>query len=211
MYFLLVHAAWAVCDDPIFSVIAAPPSTDERHGVATGTGALNGKPVVGGRFSLDSDQPVAVWRRVLVESANQDDWVPERFGYEFSEWIDGQHMYQRFNIGFLANTIHIHRQLVVAVSSGDVGGRFRTCWKRVDPTPHMARITAWVVPDVTWERASTGWWEVTPKPDGTAVINYQWWAESTAMPTAIIRAGLSSTLPDLLDAFEARVRLLAGK
>ena len=152
--------------------------------------------------------PPSVWKNVLLHAENQDDWVPKQFGYEFSEWIDREHMYLRFNIGFLANTIHIKRQLVVQVSSGDVGDRFRTCWKMVDPTPHMSRITAWISPDVNWERASTGWWEVTPKSDGGALINYQWWAETGAMPTAIMRAGISGTLPDLLDAFEARVKSL---
>lgn len=206
--FLLLSPAWAICDDPIFSIIPAPPPTDERHGVATGMGTLSGKDVLGGRFSLDSALPPSVWKNVLLHAENQDEWVPKQFGYEFSEWIDREHMYLRFNIGFLANTIHVKRQLVVQVASGDVGDRFRTCWKMVDPTPHMSRITAWISPDVNWERASTGWWEVTPKSDGGALINYQWWAETGAMPTAIMRAGISGTLPDLLDAFEARVKSL---
>ncbi|MDP2315814.1 MAG: hypothetical protein Q8P41_23155 [Pseudomonadota bacterium] len=204
---LLAHAPAfaAVCDNAIFAVIPAPPPVDDRHGVATGTGTYEGKSMVGGRFSLDSASSPEVWRSVLLAAETQDEWMPARFGYERVERIDAEHMYLRFDIGFIANTVHVKRQLVVATSSGAVGDRFRTCWHMVDPAPFMAKIAAFIVPDMDWERASTGWWEVTPKPGGGAVINYQWWAETGKIPNVLLRYGISNTLPDLLDAFEVRV------
>lgn len=208
---LAAAPALAVCDDPIFSIIPAPEATPTASGVATGAGTLEGKSVVGGRFSIDSAYSPAVWRKVLLEAENQDEWVPKRFGYEFSEWIDRDYMYMRFDIGFLMDSVHIQRQLVVRVTSGDVADRFRTCWRMVDPTPHMSRIQAWVAPDIDWERASTGWWEVTPQSDGTAIVNYQWWAESGRIPGAIQRFGISKTLPDLLRAFEERVAAVSKR
>lgn len=200
-----------VCDEPLFAVIPPPPADDEGQGVATGTSTLDGKSAVGGRFSLDSRHPPDAWRKVLLEVESQDEWVPKRFGYELAEWIDPEHMYMRFDIGFLANSVHVRRQLVVRVTSGDVGDRFRTCWRMIDPTPHLPRIQAWVAEDVTWERASMGWWEVTPQRDERALVHYQWWAETGKIPVAIQRFGLSRTIPDLMRAFEARVGEIAGK
>lgn len=208
---LAAPAHATVCDDALFAVIPPPAPTDGGQGVATGTSTLDGKEVVGGRFSIDSAHPVDAWRKVLLEVESQDEWVPERFGYEIAEWIDAEYMYMRFDIGFLANSIHVRRQLVVRVTSGEVGGRFRTCWRMVDPAPHLPKIQGRVAADVDWERASTGWWEVTPEPDGTAVVHYQWWAESGKIPTSIQRFGLTRTIPDLMRAFEARVAQIAGR
>lgn len=201
------HAA--VCDDPLFAVLAAPTPGKDGVGVVTGTGTLDGKEVVGGRFSLDSAWTPAVWRTVLLDTESQDEWVPKRFGYVVSDRIDAEHMYMRFDLAFLMNSVHVERQLVVRVTSGDVADRFRTCWRMVDPAPHMAAIGAKVAPDIDWERASTGWWEVTPQPDGTALVNYQWWTDPGKVPAAIQRWGASRTLPDLLRAFEARVASLS--
>ena len=206
---LLASARAAVCDHPLFSIIAAPPPTDDRHGVATGSGTLDGKDMLGGRFSLDSAAPFETWRTVLLQADNQDEWVPKRFGYEISDWIDREHMYLRFDIGFLANAVHVKRQLVVAVANGVVGDRFRTCWRMIDPTPFLPRIADKVSPDVAWERAATGWWELTPKPGGGVVVNYQWWAETSMVPSSLVKLGIRTTLPDLLDAFEERVIALA--
>lgn len=206
-----VAPAFAVCDDPVFSLIPAPAPSGSDPGIATGTGALDGKEAVGGRFSLDSAYAPATWRKVLLEVDNQDVWVPKRFGYQVAEWIDPQFVYMRFDLGFLGNSIHVERQIVARVTSGDVGDRFRTCWRMVDPAPHLAKIQGMIAADVDWERASAGWWEVTPQPDGTALVNYQWWAETGKIPVAIQKFGLSRALPDLLRAFEARVAELSGK
>jgi hypothetical protein len=75
----------------------------------------------------------------------------------------------------------------------------------IDPAPYMARIQSLVAADVDWERASAGWWEVTPQPGGGSLVNYQWWTEVGRIPTTIQRFGMSHTLPDLLDAFDERV------
>ncbi|MDP2306043.1 MAG: hypothetical protein Q8P18_08445 [Pseudomonadota bacterium] len=194
-----------VCDDPLFLTIEAPPPVDDRHGVATGTGTYSGKSMVGGRFSLESTHSPDVWRTVLLAADTQDEWMPKRFGYELVENIDAEHMYLRFDIGFLANSVHVKRQIVVTSTSGMVGDRFRTCWRMTDPTPYLAQISHLVSPDIDWERTSTGWWEVTPTPSGGAIINYQWWAETGKIPNVVLRYGLSNTLPDLLDAFDERV------
>ncbi|MFN7145148.1 MAG: hypothetical protein ACK4YP_15330 [Myxococcota bacterium] len=198
-----------VCDDPLFALLAAPPPEKDGVGVVTGAGTLDGKAVVGGRFSIASAHTPRVWRQVLLDAESQDEWVPKRFGYVVSDRIDADHMYMRFDLAFLMNSVHVQRQLVVRVTSGDVGDRFRTCWRMVDPGPHLATIGAKAAPDIDWERASTGWWEVTPQPDGTALVNYQWWAESGKVPAALQRWGASRTLPDLLRAFEARVASLS--
>jgi hypothetical protein len=202
---LVAPAVAGVCDDAIFATIAAPPPVDDRHGVATGTAKLDGKDMVGGRFSLDSDRSPEAWKKVLLAAADQDDWMPKRFGYERVEAIDADHMYLRFDIGFLANSVHVKRQIVVTTTSGMVGDKFRTCWRMTDPTPYLPRIAHLVSPDIDWERTSTGWWEVTPKPGGGAIINYQWWAETGKIPNVVLRYGLSNTLPELLDAFDVRV------
>lgn len=206
---LVAPARADVCDDPIFSTIAAPPPVEKRHGVATGTATFDGKSMVGGRFSLDSAQSPAVWKKVLLSADDQDDWMPKRFGYERIESIDADHMYLRFDIGFLAGTVHVKRQIVVTTTKGMVGDRFRSCWRMTDPAPYLARIPHLVSPDIEWERTSTGWWEVTPKPDGGSIVNYQWWAETGKIPNVVLRYGLSNTLPDLLDAFDERVALVS--
>jgi len=206
---LLPSVRAGVCDDALFSVIAAPTATPTEPGVATGTGTLDGKDAVGGRFSLDSAYAPAAWRAVLLDVTSQDEWVPKRFGYQVAEWIDAQNVYMRFDLGFLGDTVHVQRQLVARVASGDAGANFRTCWRMVDPSPFLPRIQGMVAADVDWERASAGWWEVTPQPDGTALVNYQWWAESGKIPVALQRFGLSRALPDLLRAFEARVATIA--
>ena len=74
----------------------------------------------------------------------------------------------------------------------------------------MSRIPS-VNQDVTWERSSAGWWEVSPRPAGGSLVTYQWWTEVSAMPVAIMRYGMSRTLPDLMDAFDTRVGQVSSR
>ncbi len=208
---VLAGPALAVCADPIFSLLPPPPPDGDDPGVVTGRSTFEGNAVVGGRFSLDSAHVPSAWREVLLDVESQDEWVPKKFGYQAVERIDAEHVYMRFDIGFLMNAVHVERQLVVRLESGDVGGNFRTCWRMVDPAPFLPGLQGKVAPDVDWERSTTGWWEVTPQPDGTALVNYQWWSESGRVPAAIQRFGISRTLPDLLRAYEARIASVVGK
>jgi hypothetical protein len=208
---LVVAPAFAACDDPIFAVIAPPAPDASGHGVATGAGTMDGKDVVGGRFSLTSAQPLAAWKDVLAHAENQDEWVPRRFGYEDARLLDGDHMYLRFDIGLIMDSVHIQRQLVVQLASGMAGDAYRTCWRMIDPSPWMSRLQGIVAEGVDWERASTGWWEATPLPGGGTLVNYQWWTEVGRIPAVLQRFGMSHTLPDLLDAFEVRVAAMGAR
>lgn len=204
MLLLVASLARAACEEPVFAFLPPPPLDERGRGVATGTALHDGAKVVGGRFALASRHPVEVWRTVLTEVDAQDEWLPERFGYEEAEWLDPSHMYMRFDIGFLFGSVRVRRQLVVEVLTDDAPGRFRTCWRMVDPAPWL-QLAAPYVADVPWERAITGWWEVTGQPDGTTLVGHQWWADSGRVPRSIVRFGITRTLPDLLQAFEARV------
>ncbi len=206
---LLVAAAHA-CDQQVFQTIASPLPDDSGHGVTTGTATVDGMDVVGGNFTRYSAYSVADWEPVLKDAGSQDDWVPDRFGYDKSENIDSSHMYLSFDIGFMFDAVHIKRQLVAQVQNVDHGDHFDSCWWMVDPAPYMASITQWVT-DATWERKMMGRWEVTNRPGGGSLVSYQWWAESGKIPTGIQRYAVSQTIPDLLDAFEERVASLHKK
>ena len=211
MILLLATAHAGSCDLPIFSKIAAPTPDAKGQGVATGEGTLDGKAAIGGRFVRQSAVGLDAWKKVLTTPDNQDEWVPDRFGYERSERIDASHLYLLFDIGLVWGQVHIKRQLVVEYHEEPTATGIRTCWKMVDPTPWMGRISAWVQPDVDWENASTGWWEATPTPTGTTV-GYQWWTVVGQIPGAVQQFGMRNTIPDLLAAFDARAAAIqAGK
>jgi hypothetical protein len=203
MLLLLASAHAASCDQAIFSKIAAPTPDSAGRGAATGEGTLDGQAAVGGRFVHQSRVGYAAWKKVLTTPDDQDEWVPDRFGYERAERIDASHLYLLFDIGLLWGRVHIKRQLVVEYHEEATATGIRTCWKMVDPTPWSARIAAWTTPDVEWERASTGWWEATPTATGTTV-GYQWWTVVGQIPASVQQFGMRSTLPDLLDAFDDR-------
>lgn len=200
---LFVPSTYA-CDQAVFQTIAPPTPDGSGHGIATGTAAVDGMDVVGGNFTRYSAFTVADWQRVLRDAGSQDDWVPDRFGYDRSEYIDTSHMYLSFDIGFMFDAVHVKRQLVAQVQNVDHGDRFDSCWWMIDPTPYMSQITQWTS-DATWERKMMGRWEVSARPSGGSLVSYQWWAESGKIPTAIQRYAVSRTIPDLLDAFEERV------
>lgn len=206
---LLLVASASACDQPIFSSIAPPPVEEDGRGVATGEYNWDGRRMVGARLVKVSSYPVSAWKPVLAHGETQDDWMPAQFGYEDATLLDSSHMYLRFDIGFLMNAVRVQRQLVVQLQSSTRGEEYRTCWQMVDPTPFDAQIAA-LKTDAAWERSSAGWWEVTPRPEGGSLVTYQWWTEVSAMPVAIMRYGMSRTLPDLMDAFEARVGKVSG-
>lgn len=207
---LLVVAAAHACDQNVFRTIAAPVPDSSGHGVATGTASVDGMDVVGGNFTRYSAYTVADWEPVLKDASSQDEWVPDRFGYDRSENIDATHMYLSFDIGFMFDAVHIKRQLVAQVQNVDHGDHFDSCWWMVDPAPFMASITQWST-DAAWERKMLGRWEVTNRAEGGSLVSYQWWAESGKIPTSIQRYAISKTIPDLLDTFEEHVGALRKK
>lgn len=206
---LLVTAALA-CDQAVFNSIPAPEPDGNGHGIATGTASVDGKDVVGGNFTIYSPYPQEVWARVLADADSQDVWVPKKFGYNRSDRIDGDHMYMSFDLAFLFDSVHVNRQLVVRVQNDRKSGAARSCWWMVDPAPFMEKIAPWVS-EAAWERAMFGRWTITPTADGRQLVSYQWWAEKGRVPAAVQRYAIGRTLPDLLDAFNERVRQLAGK
>lgn len=210
MLTLVVMSAWAApCDFPIFSTLSAPSVDDAGHGVSTGESSLDGAPAVGGRFAYRSTAPTSAWISVLEAADTQDEWVPRRFGYERAERIDASHMYLLIDIGLVWGKLHVRRQLVVATEDGLVGDTFRSCWRMVDAGPFASRIAAWVQPDVEWEKASVGWWEVHADGTGTTV-GYQWWTQVGQIPAGIQTWGMRNTIPDLIAAFDARAADVAA-
>lgn len=195
------------CDDAAFAALAEPPFTGTKKGVVTGETTLDGRPVIGVRFAMPSTTPISAWKQALSEVDKQDEWVPDQFGYEYNTWIDPQHMYLRFDVGLLFGAVHVRRQLVAVIREVSTTSSYTTCWKMVDPAP-FATKTAAVVTDADWERASAGWWSVR-QAEGSVVVGYQWWTEIGRMPTSVMKYGMTTTLPDLMDAFEARARSLA--
>ena len=210
---LLVTAAFALaCDQAVFSQIATPVPDGDGHGVATGTTTFEGKGVVGGNFSIYSPYSAEQWRTVLMDAENQDVWVPKRFGYQKSNRIDRDHFYLAFDLAFLYDAVHVQRQLVVQVQNDQKDSTVRSCWWMVDPTPFHSTIASkgWTS-DAEWERAMMGRWTVTPQADGRSLVSYQWWTEEGKVPSPILRYAVGRTLPDLLDAFNERVRQISGK
>ena len=206
MLVLIVSAAFG-CDDAVFRTLAAPPIPKSGKSSVTGDSTIDGARVIGARFTMDSDVPVSGWRGALSNPERQDDWVPERFGYDLVEKVDDTHMYLQVNVGFLFGAVQIRRQLVAELASQATGSRFVTCWRRVNPDPYKAGL-AGMVSDATWQDPSAGWWSVEPFGSGT-VVGYQWWTLAAGLPTAVVKFGATQTLPDLMDAFEAQARSLA--
>ena len=210
MFYLLVTAALASCDLPVFRTLPAPAAPATGHGVVTGEASHQGLPVVGGHFSRRSAHPVSAWKVVLADPGSQDQWLPAQFGYDASEVIDPEHVYLAIDLSFLGDVFRVRRQLVVEVHNEDTPTGFQSCWWMVDPVPFYDRIAAWRS-DAEWERAMLGRWEVRPDPAGGTVVEYQWWAQQGKVPTSIMRYAVSRTLPDLLDAFDRRVGEKRGR
>ncbi|MSQ00831.1 MAG: hypothetical protein EXR71_02935 [Myxococcales bacterium] len=206
MIALIVGVALA-CQDAVFRTLDAPPIPRSGKASVTGDSTIDGARVIGARFTMVSDVPVAAWRSALSNPERQDDWVPERFGYDLVEKVDDTHMYLQVNVGFLFGAVNIRRQLVAELASQDTGSRFVTCWRRVNPDPYRAQLGA-MVSDATWQDPSAGWWSVEPAGSQT-VVGYQWWTLAAGLPTAVVKFGATQTLPDLMDAFEAQARRLA--
>jgi len=206
---LLALASFALaCDDAVFRALTAPTLPDAGKRVVTGDATMTGEAMIGARFVMRSDVPIEAWRSALSNPERQDDWMPDRFGYDRVEAVDASHMYLQVNVGFLFGAVKLRRQLVAEVASATEGERFVTCWRQVDPAPYSARLTAWPS-DAEWQQESAGWWSVEPLPGGGTAVGHQWWTRAAGLPAAIVKYGASQTLPDLIDAFEARARLLA--
>ena len=205
---LILSAAVAMaCDDAVFRALPEPAIPEGGKGVITGDASMNGAAVVGARFEMHSDVSLAVWKRILHDAELQDEWLPERFGYDLVERIDPRHMYLQVDVGFLFGAVHIRRQLVAEIREVEGGGAFTSCWSMVDHQPFAAEL-ARLQNDADWERASAGWWNVRPSGSG-GDIGYQWWTEAGHVPSGLLKYGATQTLPALLDAFETRARALA--
>lgn len=209
MLLLSTMAMAAICDAAIFSKIPQPALDASGGGINTGESTWEGKTMVGARIVRTSKYSVAAWAPVLKHGELQDEWLPSEFGYEEAAMLDYNHMYLRFDIGFLMNAVRVQRQIVVELQEGMVGSNYQTCWKMVDPTPYMTKLQGMMVEGMDWEKSSMGWWEVVPSGTGS-VVTYQWWAELGAIPSSVMRYGASQTLPSLLAAFETRVGALSG-
>ena len=125
MLLLLVATTWA-CDQPIFASIPAPELNSDGRGGATGEYSWDGRRMVGARLSRTSPYPVSAWKPVLAHGETQDEWMPAQFGYQEATLLDANHMYLRFDIGFLLNAVRVQRQLVVQLQSAMVGDTYRT-------------------------------------------------------------------------------------
>lgn len=209
-YLLLTGLASAGCDLGVFNHLSTPTPPAGGHGVVTGQADFDGMSVVGGNFSRASEHGVGAWRLVLEDADSQDVWVPKQFGYERSDPIDRDHVYLAFDLGFLGDMFHVRRQLVVEVHNVDTARSFQSCWWMVDPEPFKSRL-AGLMSDVEWERAMFGRWEVTPQPGGGSIVSYQWWSQAGKVPSSVLRYAVSHSMPDLLDAFDARVGQLASR
>jgi len=204
---LLTHAL--ACDDAAFRAIPEPPVAGGAKGVATGESTLDGKPVIGVRFAMPSQASFAGWKAALADLDSQDQWVPDQFGYEYNTWIDASHAYLRFDVGLVFGAIHVRRQLVAVIRESSTASSYTTCWRMVDPEPFKEKIAA-IVTEAEWEKASAGWWSVRQQASGVTV-GYQWWTEVGKMPTSVMKYGMTTTLPALMDAFEARAQALADR
>ncbi len=207
MTWLLLLTDALACDDAAFRAIPEPTVAQSGKGVATGEAILDGKSVLGVRFSMPSQTPFSAWKTALADLDSQDQWVPDQFGYEYNSWIDSNHAYLRFDVGLVFGAVHVRRQLVAAIRESTTASSYTTCWKMVDPAPFQDKI-ATVVTDADWEKTSAGWWSVRQESSGVTV-GYQWWTEVGKMPTSVMKYGMTSALPDLMDAFEARAKSLA--
>ncbi len=203
---LVLVAAVLACDEPMFRVLSAPAGGD----VVTGLTSEAGATWFGARFTKDSTHGFPEWRTVLASAETQDEWVPKRFGYEESVRIDPAYMYLRFDLAFMMNAIHVRRQLVALVRVKETAASYLTCWRMVDPAPWKERVAKWAT-DAKWQSASAGWWEAVPLSSGGTRVGYQYWTQEGSIPNAILKIGLSSTLPDLLDAFDAQAGVVAGR
>lgn len=197
------------CDEPIFRTLAAPATPASGKAFVTGDATLDGQAVVGARFVMRSAESYDVWKKVLGDPEHQDDWVPDKFGYDLVERIDASHLYLQVNVGFLFGAVRVRRQIVAKVESSEVGSTFTTCWEQVDPSPYTAQIARFNG-DAEWQATSAGWWSVTPAPEGGVIVSHQWWSAPAGVPAAVLKFGASRTLPDLLDAFEAHARALSS-
>lgn len=197
---LLSLALASPCDDSAFSAIAEPALPTKGKGVATGESTLDGKKVLGVRFSMVSDKPLAAWKKILSEADKQDEWVPERFGYDFNQWIDKDHIYLRVDLAILFGAVRVQRQLVALIRDEDRGSGYTTCYKMIDHTPFDAKIAGWVT-DADWEKANAGWWNVQQSGE-RVLVGYQWWTESGKIPVPVMKYGMSTALPDVMDAFD---------
>jgi hypothetical protein len=204
---LLASVAFA-CESPLFRALPEPKVPAQGKAVVTGDSTLDGVPVVGARFSTRSASSIDAWREVLGRPEAQDDWMPPKFGYDLVEKIDASHMYLQVNVGFLFGAVTIHRQIVAEIGGSLTGAELVTCWKRLAPEPWAAKVAQWRN-DSDWQGASAGWWSVRSDASGT-IVGHQWWSATEGVPAAVLKFGASSTLPDLIDAFEARARAVGG-
>jgi hypothetical protein len=195
-------AAAFACDAALYRVLAEPPTPATGKGVVTGDSVFDGVPVVGARFSTRSKASVDAWRKVLSRPEAQDDWVPEKFGYDLVEKIGTRHMYLQVNVGFLFGAVTFRRQLVAELDGHLGGSELVSCWKRVEPGDWVDQVAQWRN-DADWQGVMAGWWSVRADAEGT-IVGHQWWSATAGVPAAVLKFGASSTLPELLDAFEAR-------
>jgi len=206
---MVLLAAFAfACDSPLYRVLAEPAVPAKGKAVITGDASLDGVPVVGARFVTRSTASVDAWRTVLGRPETQDDWMPEKFGYDVVEKIDATHMYLQVNVGFLFGAVTIHRQIVAQIGGTLTGSELVSCWKRLPHEPWAVEVSRWTN-DSDWQGASAGWWSVRPDGEGT-IVGHQWWSATDGVPAAVLKFGASSTLPDLIDAFDARAHAVGG-
>ncbi len=210
MLVVIAAAFAAACASPLYRVLPEPstPLPGKGKTVVTGDSILDGVPVVGVRFVSRSAAGVDAWRKVLSHPEAQDDWMPSQFGYDLVERVNDSHMYLQVNVGFLFGAITLHRQLVAKVEGQLEGSELVSCWTRVAPEPWAATIAAWRN-ESEWQGASAGWWSVRADGTGT-IVGHQWWSATEGLPAAVLKFGASSTLPALIDAFDARAKAVGG-
>lgn len=208
---VLWSAVAVACDISLFSVIPLPAiPAGESRGFGWARTSFRGADLVGGRVTTLSRYTLAEWKKVLLDPGRQDEWQAERFGNALTEIIDSSHLYMQVDVGLLFGAYHIRKQVVAEFHNYERPSGYRSCWEVIDPTPYLGAVARWQN-NTEWERDTYGCWDLATQPDGTTQVSYQWWTAASAIPSAVQNYVLSNTLPDMVAAFDAEVKRVAGR
>lgn len=187
-----------VCEEAVFSALPIPAPDEGGAGLVRGTSGE----WAGARVSRISDESVDAWEAELRRPERHDEWQPERFGNERTERLDARHVYMSADVGVAFGAVHVRRQSVAEVQQMRVDGRFRSCWRLVDPAPFAKQLTH-IDTGAPWQGDMYGGWEVVPLADGRTLVVYEWWSRS--VPRVFQRWAINQTMPALIKAFDEHI------
>lgn len=198
------------CQSNVLSSIAVPAPEEDGVAVALGKARVGESDLAGVIGVYISDESIADWLRVLKVPENQEEWHPSEMGTKRVERVDPHHIYQQVEMSFALGAVQIRRQAVVEINwMSQTDSKLQNCWQLVEPTPFQPNVAAWVN-DAPWQKVGMGGWNIYPLPDGRTFVSYQFWTESKLVPTSVQAWVMSKTLPNLMNAFEARVEKMKG-